>query len=159
MPLLHLVRRPRLGALRLVREDSFDGPWGYSEEPFRCRSPERVFRFMKPYARREETEVLWILALDAQRGVIRNRPLTVSRGIVCAAFAHPREVFRLAIHVNACSVIVVHNHPSGDPTPSEDDKAITRQLAAAGNVLDLPLTDHVIVGCRQYVSFRECGLL
>jgi DNA repair protein RadC len=72
---------------------------------------------------------------------------------------HPREVFRLAIHAKACAVIAFHNHPSGDPTPSEDDRKITAQLVAAGRVLDLPLADHVIIGRGRYMSFVESGLL
>jgi DNA repair protein RadC len=83
----------------------------------------------------------------------------VTRGIANSTMVHPREVFRLAIHANACAVIVVHNHPSGDPTPSEDDGRITAQLVAAGRVLDLPLADHVIIGRGRYVSFAKGGLL
>jgi DNA repair protein RadC len=155
----HLVRRRELGALRLVREDSFLAPWNYPSATFRCGSPKAVFRFMEPYARREETELFWILALNGQHQVIRDRPLTVTRGTANSTLVHPREVFRLAIHVNACAVIAVHNHPSGDPTPSEDDRKITAQLVAAGRVLDLPLADHVIIGRGRYVSFAEGGLL
>ncbi len=70
-----------------------------------------------------------------------------------------REVFRLAIHANACAVIVVHNHPSGDPTPSEDDRKITAQLVAAGRVLDLPLADHVVIGRGLHIRLAESGML
>lgn len=156
---LHLVRRRKLGALRLVREDSFDAPQDYPRATFRCDSPRSVFQFMEPYAQREESEVFWILALDAQHQVIWNRPLTVTRGILNSALVHPREVFRLAIHANAHGVIAVHNHPSGDPTPSADDRAITAQLVAAGQLLDVPISDHVIVGHGRYISFAESGLL
>jgi DNA repair protein RadC len=114
---------------------------------------------MEPYARREETEVFWILALNGQHQVIRDRPLTVTKGIANSTMVHPREVFRLAIHANACAVIAVHNHPSGDPAPSADYRAITEKLVAAGRVLDLPVADHVIIGRGRYVSFAEGGLL
>jgi hypothetical protein len=68
-------------------------------------------------------------------------------------------VFRLAIHVNAAAVILVHNHPSGDPTPSADDRAVTAQLVAAGRLLDMPVADHVVIGRGRYLSFAEGGLL
>ena len=156
---LQLARRRKLGALRLVREDSFDAPQDYPRATFRCDCPRTVFQFMEPYAQREETEVFWILALDSQHQVIWNRPLTVTRGILNSSLVHPREVFRLAIHANAYAVIAVHNHPSGDPNPSPDDKAITAQLVAAGRLLDISMADHVIIGCGRYISFAESGLL
>ena len=156
---LHLIRRRKLGALRLVREDSFDAPDDYPRATFRCDCPRTVFRFMEPYAQREEIEVFWILALDVQMKIIWNRPLSVTRGTLNAALVHPRDVFRLAIHASAYRVIAVHNHPSGDPTPSADDKAITSSLVAAGRLLDIPIADHVIVGPGRYVSFVESGLL
>jgi DNA repair protein RadC len=134
-------------------------PGDYPGETFQCLSPRLVFQFMEPYAKREETEVFWILALDAQHRVIRNRPITVTRGLLNSTLIHPREVFRLAIHANAAAVILVHNHPGGDPTPSADDKAITAQLVAAGRLLDLPVVDHVVVGRGRYLSFAEGGLL
>ena len=119
----------------------------------------QVFEFMQPYAEREELEVFWILALDAQMKIIWNRPLTVTRGILNSSLVHPREVFRLAIHANAAGIIAVHNHPSGDPTPSAVDRAITEQLVAAGRMLDIPLHDHLVVAARRYLSFAESGLL
>jgi DNA repair protein RadC len=152
-------RRRTLGTLRLVREGSFLAPDGYPNGDIRCDSPRSVFQFMQPYAEREEVEVFWILALDAQMKIIRNLPLTVTRGILNSAPVHPREVFRLAIHANAASIIAVHNHPSGDPTPSPEDRAITDQLAAAGRTIGIPLYDHIIVGAGRYVSFAESGFL
>lgn len=72
---------------------------------------------------------------------------------------HPREVFCAAIVAGAAAVILSHNHPSGDPTPSADDRAVTDQLVAAGRLLDIPVHDHVILGRGRYVSFAEAGLL
>ncbi|HET7631984.1 MAG TPA: JAB domain-containing protein, partial [Gemmatimonadaceae bacterium] len=71
----------------------------------------------------------------------------------------PREVFREAIAERAAAVILVHNHPSGDPTPSVEDRTITEQLVAAGQVLDIPVHDHVIIGRGRYTSFAEAGIL
>jgi DNA repair protein RadC len=114
---------------------------------------------MRPYAEREEVEVFWLLALGTRSAVIWNRPLTVTRGILDSALVHPREVYRLAIHANAAGVIAVHNHPSGDPTPSAEDLAVTRQLVAAGQLLDIPLYDHLIIAGERFISFATAGLL
>jgi hypothetical protein len=72
---------------------------------------------------------------------------------------HPREVFRAAIAEAAAGIIVVHNHPSGDPTPSQEDRAVTRQLVEAGRLLDLPVYDHLILAGDRFVSFATAGLL
>jgi len=83
----------------------------------------------------------------------------VSRGILNSSLVHPREVFREAIAERAASIVLVHNHPSGDPTPSPDDRAITSQLVAAGRLLDIPINDHLVIGRGRYISFAEAGLL
>jgi DNA repair protein RadC len=114
---------------------------------------------MSPYAEREEVEVFWILALNTQHQVIRNRPLSISRGILDSAMVHPREVFRAAIQANAAAIIAVHNHPSGDPTPSAEDRCITTGLKAAGAILGIPLRDHLVIGGGKYVSFAAVGEL
>ena len=91
-----------------------------------------------------EVELFVVLALDRQ-----NRPIhrqVVSMGTVDTTLVHPREVFRAALIAGAASIIVAHNHPSGDPTSSVEDRAITRQLREAGRVLDVPLLDHLIYG-------------
>jgi len=123
----------------------------------RIRSPADVYRFYAPRLADLPAEEFHVLALDSQSGVLRD--LLVTRGLVNASLVHPREVFRGAIAEAAAGVIVVHNHPSGDPTPSADDRAATRQLVEAGRILDLPVYDHVVVGAGRYVSFAEAGLL
>jgi DNA repair protein RadC len=72
---------------------------------------------------------------------------------------HPREVFRAAVLESAAAVIFVHNHPSGDPTPSREDREVTRQLEQAGQLLGIPVLDHVVIGDGSYLSFVEAGLL
>ncbi len=72
---------------------------------------------------------------------------------------HPRDVFRTALLAHAASVVVAHNHPTGDPTPSPDDVALTARLRAAGDLVGVPLTDHVIIGNGRYYSFQEAGSL
>jgi DNA repair protein RadC len=87
------------------------------------------------------------------------REVLVTRGLLNSSLVHPREVFRPAIAEAAAGIIVVHNHPSGDPTPSPEDRAVTRQLVEAGRLLDLPLYDHVIIAGDRWVSFGVSGWL
>jgi DNA repair protein RadC len=85
--------------------------------------------------------------------------MLITRGILNSSLVHPREVFRPAIAEAAAGIIVVHNHPSGDPTPSPQDREVTRQLVSAGQLLDLPVYDHIIVAGDRWVSFAQAGLL
>ena len=86
-------------------------------------------------------------------------PEAITRGILNSSLVHPREVFICAILARAAAVILCHNHPSGDPTPSADDRNVTDQLVAAGRMLDIPVHDHVVIGRGRYTSFAEAGLL
>ena len=153
------VRPPRLTTLRLVRECSFVAPAGYPTDDIPIGSPRDVFERMTPYAERETVEVFWLLCLNTQHRLIGNAPEAVTRGILNSSLVHPREVFVHAIVARAAAVVLCHNHPSGDPTPSADDRAVTEQLVAAGKLLDIPVIDHVIIGRGRYVSFAEAGLL
>ena len=101
----------------------------------------------------EPAEVFAILCLTTKHRVIAFHE--VSRGILDSTLVHPREVFKAALLANAAAIVAGHNHPSGDPTPSPDDIALTRRLAAAGDILGVPLLDHVIVGEGRYYSFSE----
>jgi DNA repair protein RadC len=129
---------------------------GRGERP-RIRSPGDVHRWFAPRLADLAAEEFHVLALDSQSAVLRD--LFITRGILNSSLVHPREVFRGAIAEAAAGIIVVHNHPSGDPTPSADDRAVTRQLLEAGRILDLPVYDHVVIGQGRYVSFAESGLL
>ena len=149
----------RLATLRLIREGSFTAPDGHLDPDVPLRSPRDVFAFMAPYAAREVAESFWILPLDAQHRLARGGPAVITRGILNSSLVHPREVFCAAIVAGAAALVLVHNHPSGDPTPSADDRLVTDQLVAAGRLLDIPVHDHVIVGRGRYVSFAEAGLL
>lgn len=150
-------KSPRLGELRLVRESLFQGPAGYQRSA--VTSPREVFRFMDPYAQREVAEVFWIICLDVQHRAILDAPIAITRGILMTTLVHPREVFRAAIVAGSAAIVLVHNHPSGDPTPSVDDRLVTDQLVAAGKLLDIPAMDHIICGAGIYFSFAENGLL
>ena len=125
--------------------------------PERIRGPADVQRFYAGRLRHLAVEEFHVLALGSQSQVLGD--LLITRGILNSSLVHPREVFRAAIAEAAAGIIVVHNHPSGDPTPSTDDRAVTRQLVDAGRLLDLPVYDHVIVAAERYVSFAEAGLL
>lgn len=126
----------------------------------RIRSPEDVARVcddLKDLAQ----EAFHVLALNAKNCLI-NRYL-VSIGIADASLVHPREVFRQAILENAAALVLTHNHPSGDPTPSAEDIRITRQLIEVGKMVDIRVQDHVIVGRasetgKGFLSMRESGL-
>lgn len=123
----------------------------------RIRSPEDVVRVVGPRLRDLAVEEFHLLALDSQSQVTRD--VLITRGLLNSSLVHPREVFRAAIAEAAAGIILVHNHPSGDPTPSADDQAVTRQLVAAGELLDLPVYDHVIVAGDRFTSFATRGLL
>jgi DNA repair protein RadC len=137
-----------LGA-RLAREERPPLP--------RIREPADVVRLFGGRLRDLQVEEFHLLALDSQSQVLRE--VLITRGLLNSSLVHPREVFRAAIVEAAAGIIVVHNHPSGDPTPSAEDRAVTRQLAEAGRLLDLPLYDHVIIAADRFVSFATAGLL
>ncbi|HWJ24142.1 MAG TPA: DNA repair protein RadC [Gemmatimonadaceae bacterium] len=121
------------------------------------RSPRDVYALFGPRLEDLPVEEFHVAVLDSQHRL--ERDVTITRGILNSSLVHPREVFREAIAERAAAIILVHNHPSGDPTPSADDRAVTDQLAAAGRLLDIPVHDHLIVGRGRYVSFAEAGLL
>ncbi len=123
----------------------------------RLRDPADVAALLGPRLRDLQVEEFHVLALDSQSRV--RRDVLVTRGLLNSALVHPREVFRAAIAEAAAGIIVVHNHPSGDPTPSPEDQAVTRQLVEAGKLLDLPVYDHVIVAGDRWLSFVAAGLL
>lgn len=123
----------------------------------RIRDPADVARLLGPRLRDLDVEEFHLLALDSQAQVLRD--VLVTRGLLNSSLVHPREVFRAAIAEAAAGIIVVHNHPSGDPTPSAEDRAVTRQLVECGRLLDVPVYDHVIVAGDQWVSFANEGML
>jgi len=140
-------------ALELTRRVAAEQ--GADERAIRC--PADVHRLCGPALRDLAVEEFRLLALDTQHRVVRE--LLITRGILDSSLVHPREVFRAAIAEAAAGIVVLHNHPSGNPAPSADDRAVTRQLVEAGRLLDIPVYDHVIVGGDRYFSFAEAGLL
>lgn len=107
--------------------------------------------------REAKKEHFMLLCLNARRQLIHLE--TVSIGTLSASLVHPREVYSPAILHNAAAVVCLHNHPSGDPSPSAEDREATRRLQRAGELLGIPLADHIIVSASSFFSFREAGLL
>lgn len=120
-------------------------------------SPKAVFAFMRPKCKRLDREHFWRIDLDARSRVVGYE--VVSVGTVSASLVHPREVFKGAILNNAAGMIVCHNHPSGDTSPSPEDKEVTRRLQRAGELMGIPVLDHMVVADRSYFSFKEHGLI
>jgi DNA repair protein RadC len=143
-----------LACLELARRAS---AWPASERPV-VATAEDVVRLCGTQLRGLDREHFWALALSTKNRLLRM--VEVSVGSLNASIVHPRELFKEAVRMSAASVIVVHNHPSGDPTPSGADLQLTRRLAKAGEVLGIELLDHVVLGDGgAYVSLREMGVL
>jgi len=118
--------------------------------------PESVYEYCHEM-RFFEKEVLRVILLDSKLFSVFHKDIT--QGTNNQTIFHPREIFRIAIRSNATSIIVVHNHPSGDPSPSAEDKKATEMLISAGDILGIEIIDHLIVGRERYYSFRENRLL
>jgi len=123
----------------------------------RVQSARDVFEYMKGRIPDETREHLCILFLDAKNRIIRHEIISV--GTLTASLIHPREIFKAAIRESANAVILVHNHPSGDVQPSGADKQVTTILKQAGNLLQIDLLDHVIIGTEDWFSFRDHSML
>lgn len=121
------------------------------------RSPADVHRHFHAHLRDRRHECFLVVMLDGRHRVLRS--VAISQGTLTASLVHPREVFRPALQEAAAAVVLVHNHPSGDPTPSREDREITRRLARAGEILGIRVLDHVVVAERGYRSLREEGAL
>ncbi len=119
--------------------------------------PAEVFAAFGPLMEDLKHEVFRIALLDAKNGLLSDR--IVSEGTLSASLVHPREVFKPALLESAASVILVHNHPSGDPTPSHEDVRLTRQLVECAKMLDLRIHDHVVIGRGRFVSLAERGVI
>lgn len=117
--------------------------------------PEKVYRLIKSKLKDHHKEHFYIIAINSRNHSIAE----VSIGTLNASLVHPREVFSEAIKASAASVIFAHNHPSGDPEPSEDDLAITKRLVEAGKILGIEVLDHVIVTKDGFLSFKAKGLI
>ena len=114
-----------------------------------------VFDRYYPLLRDLRRELFKVILLDAKHAVIREK--TISEGSLTSSLVHPREVFNEAVRESAAAVICLHNHPSGDPKPSKEDRALTARLQEAGDILGVQVLDHLIIGDGRYVSFADEG--
>ncbi|MGA9119581.1 MAG: DNA repair protein RadC [Bacteroidota bacterium] len=121
------------------------------------RSPDDAAKRLIPILRDREKESFVVLVLDAQNAL--RKLSEVSSGTLNASLVHPREVFKVAIQFGAASIIIAHNHPSGNPEPSGEDVEITRQLLESGKILGIPVHDHLIIAGNRFTSFAERGLI
>lgn len=146
------VRLPRF-SLRLVREGSTLVEWDTA-----VTGPAQAAKAIAPAIEDLDREAFVALCMDT-----KGKPIglnVVSVGTLNAALVHPREVFKAAILVNAQGLIVAHNHPSGDPTPSNEDVALSRRLIEAGKILGIPVHDSLVIGAEgRFVSLHDRGLL
>lgn len=142
-----------LAALELGRRALSSVPPGE-----RLGSSEEVYNAFWPLLARERVEVFSCALVDAKLRLIRTE--LISRGTLTASVVHPREAFRPAVRNAASGVIFAHNHPSGDPLPSDEDRRITGRLEEVGRILGIPLLDHVVIGADgSYYSFADAGAL
>ncbi len=123
----------------------------------RITGPSDVAAYMAPQIAHLKREVFEVLLLNSSNTV--QKQVRISEGNLNASIVHPREVFKAAIDGLAAAIILVHNHPSGNPEPSNEDKLITRQLIEAGRIMGIPVHDHVIIAGTTYASFAERGLM
>ncbi len=126
-------------------------------EKVTIKDPQDVLRQVKSRLKGKKKEHFLALLLDTRNHLIGIAPVSV--GSLDASIVHPREAFKEALSASAASVIFVHNHPSGDPQPSEDDIKITKRLKEAGDLLGIEVIDHIIVGDREHLSFKGRNLL
>lgn len=119
-------------------------------------SPRSVFEYLAPQFSRLDQEKFLVILLTAKNQVIDVE--SVSVGTLTASLVHPREIFKVAIRRSAHAIILAHNHPSGDPTPSREDREVTMRLIQVGKLIGIEVLDHIVMGDGRYVSFRERGL-
>lgn len=120
-------------------------------------SPEDAANLMMPRLRYEPIEHFQVILLNSKGKVIKI--VNISTGSLNASVVHPREAFSPAVVNHAAAIVAVHNHPSGDPTPSREDRDLTKRLWNGGNDLLIPLVDHIVIGDGIYYSFKEHGLI
>lgn len=145
---------------RIKIQALFDLIENYAEETHKRKgltSPNDTYNFMKAKLAHLEKESFYTILLDTKMKIVDT--VEISRGSLTSSIVHSREVFKLAIQKSAYAIICVHNHPSGDSTPSKEDIAITQRLKEGGQVIGIPLLDHIIIGRGEFTSLKEEGYL
>ena len=128
-----------------------------TEPKYTIHGPEDAAHILFPRVKFEQKEHFMLVCLDTKNHVTDISDISV--GSLTASVVHPREVFKEAVSRSAASVIIAHNHPSGDPSPSREDIAVTQRLVKAGKVMDIPVLDHIILGNERFVSLKEKGMM
>ena len=129
----------------------------FTKEEIKINCSEDVIRMLAPRMSNLASENFKCIYLNTRHKVLREK--TLFQGTLNESVVHPREIFKIALEENAAAVILVHNHPSGDPTPSEEDIQITKELLKAGNILGIKVLDHIIIGKGRNWSIMENGLV
>jgi DNA repair protein RadC len=136
-------------ARKFLKEQVLDRPY--------CRSSKEVFNYLYHSMRDLKKEVFKVMFLDSQNRVVEIEDLF--EGTLNASAIYPREIVRGAVKHNAAALIFVHNHPAGNPQPSDNDKQITQDLVFAANIMQIRVLDHIIIGDNRYFSFADAGLI
>ncbi len=136
-------------ALRMARQSIREKP--------KFDSPDKLAEYYMESMRHYTTECVLLVMLDNKGHMLGEQ--IISKGTVNASLISPREIFILALKFDASSIILIHNHPSGDPIPSKADRQITRQVYECSKLMNIPLIDHIIIGDHTYSSFKELGLI
>ena len=146
------AKRVNIVTLKMVRESSV------LYQNRKINSPKDAVDLLEPFLTDEDRERFMVLCLDT-----KNQPTTIhtiSVGSLNSSLVHPRELFKIAILGNSASVVLSHNHPSGDPTPSREDIEVTNRIYEAGKILGIEVLDHVIIGSNsRFISLKERGLI
>ncbi|MDB1949625.1 DNA repair protein RadC [Clostridium tertium] len=144
-------KRVDIVSIKMVKESSFF----YRNR--KVNSPSDAIELFRGFLSESDREQFIVCCMDT-----KNQPTfvnVVSIGTLNSSLVHPREVFKVAILGNSASIIVAHNHPSGDPTPSKEDITITARLKEAGKIIGIDILDHLIIGEDKHISFKEKGIL
>lgn len=123
----------------------------------KARTPEDVVAFIKAEYVNDDREIFKAILLDTKNGI--RKIVTVAVGSLNAALVHPRELFKAAVAASAAGIILVHNHPTGNPEPSVEDTELTLRFVKCGELMGIELIDHIVIGGDRFVSMREHGLI
>ncbi len=133
----------------------------FQDQPLRAgrrySHPQEVYQHFRGRLADRKRELFIVLLLDSKNRLLRE--VQISEGSLTASIVHPREVFAAVVRESAAALLLVHNHPSGDPTPSREDREITTRLKEAGELMGVRVLDHIVIGAEGYVSFADRGLL
>lgn len=143
-----------LAAFELSRRIQMQSKW-FSDK--KVTSPQDIADIFIPFLKDEIKEKFLVVCLNSANKIIRYE--TISIGSLNSSVVHPREVFKAAIENNSASIILIHNHPSGNPEPSNEDISITRKIVESGKIMDIPVFDHIIIAGNIHTSFVEKRLI